>query len=152
MDRIAAFLLLYFLAPCVHADVVYVCNSQRDYIEIASGYYGKMEPVAAQAERISASDVRLATVIVRECHLSSGTYVIAFAAPRTEVHPAGAEGGDRRVTVQIKHEMNLALPDTVMGKCDIPQSEDVVCRDVWAVEIRLSGRTGHVQLLRLVNY
>ena len=153
MDRIAAILLLYVLAPCVRADVLYyVCNSPRDYILIADDYSGQTKSIAAHAETISASAVNLATVIVRHCHLSSGDYVIAFAVPRTDGHPAGVDGDGRRVTVAIKHEADTLLSGTVMGKCDIPQSEDVVCTDAWADEIRLSGRTGHVRLLHLVSY
>lgn len=150
MDRIAIFLLLSFLAPCAHADVFYLCDSGRDNISITDDSYATMEPVAAQAERVSASDVSDDKEIVRRCRLSSGIYVVTFALLSIEGQPVRVDDGHRRVSITIRHAADAVLPLAVMGRCDIPRSENAVCTDAWAVEVRLSGRTGAVRLLHLV--
>jgi len=152
MDRIAVFILFGTFAQTVHADVFYVCNPQRDYIEIADDYYDNLEPVAARAEAITPSDVSLAATTIRRCHPSSGNYVVVFTARRIENRRGGVDDHSLWVAVEIKRESDIVLPGTTMGKCDIPYSQDGICGDAWAAEIHVRGQTGRVQLLRLVNY
>lgn len=152
MDRLLAVALLCTIAPAVDADVLYVCDPQRDYIELADGNYGHLDPITGPAETISTTDDGLATVIVRQCHLSSGTYAVLFTALRTEQLPTNVDGRVRWIVAEIKSGSAIVLPQTVVGKCDIPRSRRGVCAGAWATEIRVEGKRAGVELLQLVSY
>jgi hypothetical protein len=160
--RFAAFIVAYLLAQCTHADVIYVCNTQQDYISISDSEHAKTEPVEEQAEIIPASDDfhpdardrdtnwTESGPMVRRCHLSSGDYVVMFDTYRTGAQDGGLPGGDFHMAVEIRHDQHTVLARTVVARCEIPHPQGALCKAAWVAEIRLSGRTGHVQLLRLI--
>jgi hypothetical protein len=164
--RIAVLFVAYFLAQCAHADVIYECNAQQDYISILETEYAKTESVVGQTEIIPGSDGFHSNLhtnrqdryanqagprpVVRRCHLSSGDYIVQFYPFCTGDHPDGLSCGSDQVMVEIKRDEDTVLTRTVMGRCVIPHSEGVSCKDVWAAMIKLSGRTGHVNLMRFV--
>jgi hypothetical protein len=162
MKQITAFLILCFLGQTTHAaDVLFLCNTERDYIHVEDETYTKLIPAFGNHEVISTEDITIidgedraayrkgTKPIVKHCRLTSDNYVVTFDAHWINANLDGLDGGDSWVTVEIKNQKDTVLSRTVIGRCDNNSPGKSGCKDKWAVEVWLSHK--HLSLTRLVN-
>ena len=164
MNRASLFLIIatFPMLPA-HADVLYECNPNRDYIFVEEESYTALVGSSGNKEAVSAPDMtdvhrqngrayrRGNIPIYKHCRLSSGDYVVKFDVHWINGHFHSMDGADDWVSVEVSNKRGKVLSRTVMGWRHNSRPATANCRDSWAIAIWLSGREGQERLTRLVD-